>query len=79
MGASSDVVDAELEMQVRASRSSGVAAVGDVLAGCDSVTFGDVGGAVMAVRVAQAVGALDRDADATGGTVGGWVAAAAAG
>ena len=45
-------VDAEFEVEVWCAGSAGVAGVGDVLAGCDGVAFGDVGDVVVAVGVA---------------------------
>ena len=64
LGAAAGGVDAEFEVEVGCAGAAGVAGVGDVLAGCDGVAFGDVGVAVVAVGVAEAVGVLDRDPDA---------------
>lgn len=65
--------DAELEVEMRRTGSAGVAAVGDVLSRRNLISEGDVVPDVVAVRVAQPVRMLDRDAHPTGVALCGWV------
>ena len=65
--------DAKLEVEMRCTGSAGVAAVGDVLPGRYLISEGDVVPDVVAVRVAQSVRMLDRDAQPTGVALRGWV------
>jgi hypothetical protein len=52
LGAVADVVDAELEVEVRGAGSAGVAGGGDELTWGDGVAFGDMQQQVVAVGVA---------------------------